>query len=75
MRTNSKRSYISMARYCIRLVPWLWLLSQTHTSQGWQDKTVIDIIESVFARYSTHANWAWNDDVVTFMQDVQLRSY
>ncbi|TCV81097.1 type VI secretion system Vgr family protein [Sulfurirhabdus autotrophica] len=64
-----------LARYRIRLVPWLWLLSQTRTSRVWQDKTVIDIIETVFAQYSAHASWTWSDDVTPFMSDVRPRSY
>ena len=64
-----------LARYRIRLVPWLWLLTQCHTSRVWQDKTVIEIIESVFAGYPAHAAWVWSEDVAPFLADVRPRSY
>lgn len=64
-----------LARYRVRLVPWLWLLSQSHTSRVWQDKTVIEIVEAVFARHSPHAAWAVSDEVMPFLADVPPRSY
>ncbi|MFZ6648933.1 type VI secretion system Vgr family protein [Undibacterium sp. TJN25] len=64
-----------LARYRIRLVPWIWLLSQSHTSRVWQDKSVVEIIESVFSRYAAHAAWTWSDDVTAFMADARPRSY
>ena len=30
-----------LARYRLRLVPWLWRLSQVRNSRAWQDKSVI----------------------------------
>jgi len=50
----------SLARYRLRLVPWVWLLSQCRNSRVWQDKSVVDIIESVFAGYEGHAAWLWS---------------
>ncbi|AON53070.1 type VI secretion system Vgr family protein [Herbaspirillum seropedicae] len=64
-----------LARYRLRIVPWVWLLSQSHNSRVWQDKTVIDIVEDVFADYAPHAAWTWTDEVAPFMQQVQPRSY
>ncbi|MET0856451.1 MAG: contractile injection system protein, VgrG/Pvc8 family, partial [Telluria sp.] len=29
-----------LARYRLRLSPWIWLLSQARNSRAWQDKTV-----------------------------------
>jgi type VI secretion system secreted protein VgrG len=63
-----------LARYRVRLVPWLWLLSQARTSRVWQDKSVIEIVESVFAGYSPHADWRWSDEVGPFMADTRGRS-
>jgi uncharacterized protein involved in type VI secretion and phage assembly len=61
-------------RYRLRLVPWLWCLTQRHTSRVWQDKTVIEIIESIFADHPLAA-WAWSDEVSSFMKDTRPRSY
>ncbi|UIN21230.1 type VI secretion system Vgr family protein [Herbaspirillum frisingense] len=64
-----------LARYRLRLVPWIWLLSQSQDSRVWQDKTVIEIVEEVFGGYAPHAAWSWSDEVAPFMQSVQPRSY
>ncbi|MES2049054.1 MAG: type VI secretion system Vgr family protein [Pseudomonadota bacterium] len=63
-----------MARYRIRLVPWIWLLTQCRTNRVWQDKSVIAIIESVFTNYPAHAAWRWSDEVAPFMQEAHERS-
>lgn len=63
------------ARYRLRLVPWIWLLSQSRNSRVWQDKSVVEIIEDVFAAYTPHADWHWSDDVMPFLQDLPPRSY
>lgn len=65
----------SLVRYRLRLVPWMWLLSQCRNSRVWQDKSVVDIIESVFAGYEGHAAWSWSKDVAAFMGDARERSY
>lgn len=64
-----------LARYRLRLVPWLWLLSQVRTSRVWQDKSVVQIIESVLGSYPHHASWIWSPDVAAFMADAPPRSY
>ncbi|WP_406850925.1 type VI secretion system Vgr family protein [Herbaspirillum huttiense] len=63
------------ARYRLRLVPWIWLLSQSRNSRVWQDKSVVEIIEDVFAAYTPRADWHWSDDVMPFLQDLPPRSY
>ncbi|NMM27434.1 MAG: type VI secretion system tip protein VgrG, partial [Glaciimonas sp.] len=63
------------ARYRVRLVPWPWLLTQSRSSRVWQDKTVIDIIESIFREYSAHAAWQWSSEVAPFMTEARTRSY
>ncbi|MGZ9046691.1 MAG: contractile injection system protein, VgrG/Pvc8 family [Telluria sp.] len=40
-----------LARYRIRISPWLWRLGQVRNSRVWQDKTVIEIVDSVFESY------------------------
>jgi uncharacterized protein involved in type VI secretion and phage assembly len=41
-----------LARYRLRLTPWLWRLSQVRNSRVWQDRTVIEIIDEVFEAYA-----------------------
>ncbi|PIL42593.1 type VI secretion system tip protein VgrG [Massilia eurypsychrophila] len=64
-----------LARYRLRLSPWIWLLSQARSSRAWQDKTVIEIIDSVFEQYQPYAQWVWSGDVNLFMSDAVARSY
>ncbi|HEU4374882.1 MAG TPA: contractile injection system protein, VgrG/Pvc8 family, partial [Telluria sp.] len=40
-----------LSRYRLRLSPWIWLLSQARNSRAWQDKSVVEIVDSVFAEY------------------------
>jgi type VI secretion system secreted protein VgrG len=63
-----------MARYRLRLTPWLWRLSQARNSRVWQDKPVLDIVGSVFDSYGG-ARWRVSDDVAPFMEGVAARSY
>ncbi|MEG1325799.1 MAG: type VI secretion system Vgr family protein, partial [Janthinobacterium sp.] len=64
-----------LARYRLRLTPWLWRLTQVRNSRVWQDKSVIEIVESVFQSYAPAALWRWSDEVASFMQDAGERSY
>lgn len=64
-----------LSRYCLRLSPWIWLLCQARNSRAWQDKSVVEIVDSVFAEYRPHARWVWSADVRPFMADATPRSY
>lgn len=64
-----------LARYRIRLSPWLWRLGQVRNSRVWQDKTVIDIVDAVFAAYLPLARWRWSEDATSFMGRALPRSY
>ncbi|MES2759189.1 MAG: type VI secretion system Vgr family protein [Pseudomonadota bacterium] len=64
-----------LSRYRLRLSPWIWLLGQARNSRAWQDKTVIEIIDSVFAHYQPYAQWVWSSEVNSFMGDAVARSY
>jgi type VI secretion system secreted protein VgrG len=64
-----------LSRYRLRLSPWIWLLSQARNSRAWQDKTVVEIVDSVFAQYQPYAQWMWSGDVSMFMSDAVARSY
>ena len=44
-------------------------------SRVWQDKTVIEIVESVFQSYAPAARWRWSDDTRPFMDGAPARSY
>ena len=63
------------ARYRLRLSPWLWRLSQVHNCRVWQDRTVIDIVDSVFQSYLPLARWRWSREVGQFMNDAAPRAY
>jgi len=63
------------ARYRLRLTPWLWRLDQVRNSRVWQDKTVTEIIDDVFAAYSPLAQWRWSAETAVFMADMGARSY
>ncbi|MGX9713662.1 type VI secretion system Vgr family protein [Janthinobacterium lividum] len=64
-----------LARYRLRLTPWLLRLGQVRNSRVWQDKSVIEIVESVFQSYAPAARWRWSDDTRPFMDGVAARSY
>jgi type VI secretion system secreted protein VgrG len=64
-----------MARFRLRLSPWMWRLSQVRNSRVWEEKSVIDIIESVFEGYRPMALWRWSDETGPFMSEVPPRSY
>lgn len=62
-------------RYRVIVVPWLWLLSRGRHNRVFQNRTVIDILESVFVDYADVAAWHWADDVAPFMAETRPRSY
>ncbi|PHV18968.1 type VI secretion system tip protein VgrG [Janthinobacterium sp. BJB1] len=64
-----------LARYRLRITPWLWLLTQARNSRVWQDKTVTAIVDEVLQAYAPHALWRWSDEVASFMQEAGERSY
>jgi type VI secretion system secreted protein VgrG len=64
-----------LARYRLRLSPWMWRLGQVRNSRVWQDKSVIDIVDDVFAAYGAVAKWRWSDEAGPFMADAVARSY
>ncbi|MDB5933648.1 MAG: type secretion system tip protein VgrG, partial [Massilia sp.] len=65
----------ALSRYRLRLSPWIWLLTQTRNSRAWQDRTVIEIIDSVFEAYQPYAKWVWSGEASSFMKDAVARSY
>ncbi|HJV25932.1 MAG TPA: type VI secretion system Vgr family protein [Aromatoleum sp.] len=63
------------ARYRIVVVPWSWLLTRGRHNRVFQEKSVIAIVEAVFADYADHAAWHWSEEVAEFLADVRPRSY
>lgn len=64
-----------LARYRLCLVPWSWLLTQGRHSRVFQDRTVLEIVEAVFADYAPLANWQVGDEVGPFLSAARPRSY
>lgn len=64
-----------LARYRIRISPWLWRLEHVRNFRVWQDKRVIDIVDAVFATYLPLARWRWSDETSAFMAGTLPRSY
>ncbi|MBI5256143.1 MAG: type VI secretion system tip protein VgrG [Burkholderiales bacterium] len=55
------------ARYRLEVEAWLALLAHTRRSQVWQEKSLVEIIESVFSLYSAQACWRWADCVAAHL--------
>ncbi|MGK5056929.1 type VI secretion system Vgr family protein [Janthinobacterium sp. LB2P49] len=64
-----------LARYRLRITPWLWLLTQVRNSRVWQDRSVTAIVDEVLQAYAPHALWQWSDEVAQCMQQAGERSY
>ena len=52
-----------LARKGLLVQPWISLLGHTLTSRVWQDQSLIEIVEDVFADHESIAAWKWDDDV------------
>ncbi len=64
-----------LARYRIRIASWLWRLAHVRSSRVWQERSVVEIVDSVFEAYQPLARWRWSDDVALCMEGVPPRSY
>lgn len=64
-----------LARYRLRMVSWMWQLTQVRNCRVWEEKSVIDIVEAVFEAYRPLAIWRWSDEVPAFMNGANPRSY
>lgn len=58
-----------LARYRLRLSPWLWRLSQVRNCRVWEEKTLIEIVDSVFESYLPLARWRWSDGTASIVND------
>lgn len=64
-----------LARYRLRLSAWIWRLEHVRNNRVWQDKTIVDIVDTVFASYRPAAHWRWSADTASFLGSVLPRSY
>jgi Rhs element Vgr protein len=64
-----------LARYRLRIAPWMWRLGQVRSSRVWQDKSVPEIVDAVFQPYRPLARWRWSAETSSFMRDARPRSY
>ncbi|WP_434026937.1 type VI secretion system Vgr family protein [[Pseudomonas] boreopolis] len=64
-----------LARYRVRLVGWTWWLSQGRHSRVFQDRSVVEIVEAVFAGYAPQASWRWSEEVAGFLSEARPRRY
>ncbi|WP_237656343.1 type VI secretion system Vgr family protein [Xanthomonas translucens] len=63
-----------LARYRVGLVPWTWWLSQGRHSRVFQERTLVQIVEAVFADYAPMASWQWSEEVTGFLAQARPRS-
>ncbi|MBA4111536.1 MAG: hypothetical protein C0487_18295 [Leptothrix sp. (in: Bacteria)] len=54
-----------LARKGLLVQPWIALLGHTLTSRVWQEKSLIEIVEDVFADHAAIAAWKWDEDVAS----------
>ncbi len=64
-----------LARYRIRISPWIWRLEQVRNSRVWQDRTIVEIVDEVFAHYTPVARWRWSTDTLSCLATVPAHSY
>ncbi len=57
-----------LARKGLVIRPWIALLDHSLHSRVWQDKSLIDIVEDVFAAHRSIAAWRWDADVPAYIQ-------
>jgi len=67
-----------LTRYLLVIKPWLALLQHVTRSQVWQERSVIEIVESVFSRCDEFAAWSWASDIAAHLEASHnggIRSY
>jgi type VI secretion system secreted protein VgrG len=50
----------ALARYRLVVRPWPWFLCMSLRCQVWQDRSVLEIVDSLLARYAAWARWRWS---------------
>ncbi len=59
----------ALARFGLVIRPWIALPRHTLDSNGWEQKSVIELVEAIFADHPTIAAWAWDDDVPEYVRN------
>lgn len=67
VRSDSLESDGGLARKGLLVQPWIALLGHTLSSRVWQGKSIIEIVEDVFADHASIAAWRWDDDVPSYV--------
>lgn len=60
---HSVDSDVGLGRKPLLVQAWIALLGQTLGRRDWQERSVIVIVEYVFADQESIAAWRWGDDV------------
>lgn len=64
-----------LARYRLHLTGWSWLLTQGRHSRVFQDRSVLEIVETVFADYAPIAAWRNSDELAAAVSQLGPRGY
>ncbi|TXH92693.1 MAG: type VI secretion system tip protein VgrG [Pseudomonas sp.] len=56
-----------LARKALLVRPWIALLGHSLQSRVWQNKSVVEIVEDVFADHASIAAWHWDEDVPAYV--------
>lgn len=64
-----------LARYRLRISPWMWRLAHVRNSRVWQDKTIVQIVDTVFAAYAPGARWRWSANTASLLAALPARSF
>jgi type VI secretion system secreted protein VgrG len=67
MQADSLESDGGFARKGLLVQPWIALLGYTLSSRVWQDKSLIEIVEDVFADHASVAAWKWDAEVPSYV--------
>ena len=67
VQADSLESDGGFSRKGLLVQPWIALLGHTLNSRIWQGKSVIEIVEDVFADHRTIAAWRWDDGVADYV--------
>jgi len=67
VEADSLESDGGFARKGLLVQPWIALLGHTLNSRVWQEKSIIEIVEDVFADHVALAAWRWDEDVASYV--------